>query len=225
MTGNGYYVVLAKNVDSDIARDITSAQINGAAGRASRSSRHRSGSTRRRAARRTPRWPPSCWASSTPAASASTGWSSNTTPILAGQPEIGPGRPEHARDPPASTSSTQALPGQDIRTTIDASLQLQVEQEVFATWLADKAKTGVRDRHGPEDGRGAGGGELPARTTPTSYSDVANPEPGLFTDPIISDVYEPGSVFKLLTASAALQTGTTAADDQDQRHRRPEARR
>jgi len=28
-----------------------------------------------------------------------------------------------------------------IRTTIDVGLQLQVEQEVFAAWLADRAKT------------------------------------------------------------------------------------
>ena len=43
-----------------------------------------------------------------------------------------------------------------------------------------------------------------------SYSDVATQNPSLFSDPVISEVYEPGSVFKMLTASAALQTKTTA---------------
>ncbi len=42
------------------------------------------------------------------------------------------------------------------------------------------------------------------------YSEVASQNPSLFMDPIISEVYEPGSVFKMLTASAALQTKTTA---------------
>ena len=48
--------------------------------RRSRSSRRRCASTRRPAARRTPRWPPRCSASSTPAVRASTAWSSSTTP-------------------------------------------------------------------------------------------------------------------------------------------------
>jgi cell division protein FtsI/penicillin-binding protein 2 len=49
--------------------------------------------------------------------------------LLAGKPESSASIPT-TRARPASTSSTGHA-GQDIRTTIDAGLQLQVEQEVF----------------------------------------------------------------------------------------------
>ena len=132
--------------------------------------------------------------------------------LLAGRPEtvqIDPTVPG-----PAGTQIVDpGSAGEDIRTTIDASLQLQLEQEVFATWVADKAKTVsavVMD---------AKSGEILAQASYPSYDAnayvaVANQNPGLFTDPVISKVYEPGSVFKMLTASAALQSKTTALTTQ-----------
>ena len=40
------------------------------------------------------------------------------------------------------------------------------------------------------------------------YADAADSSPDLFADPIVSQVYEPGSVMKMLTSAAALENGT-----------------
>ena len=54
-------------------------------------------------------------------------------------------------------------------------------------------------------------GEVYAEATYPSYdaNDYARSradDPGRFIDPIVSSVYEPGSVFKMLTAAAASST-------------------
>ena len=100
-------------------------------------------------------------------------------------------------------------PGEDIRTTIDAGLQLKVEQEVFAAWLADKAKSVSGIVMDPKTGAVLAEASYPSYDA-NLFAQVAGQNPELFTDPIISDSYDPGSVFKMLTASAALQTGTTS---------------
>ena len=99
-------------------------------------------------------------------------------------------------------------PGEDIRTTIDVGLQFQVEQEVYAAWVADKARAVSAVAMDPKTG------EILAEATYPSYDanlyqEVASQDPSLFMDPIISEDYEPGSVFKMFTASAALSTKTT----------------
>ena len=56
-------------------------------------------------------------------------------------------RRRRARRATAGDRSDQAtmvdagVPGQDVRLTIDAGLQLAVEQELLAAWVADKAKS------------------------------------------------------------------------------------
>jgi len=40
------------------------------------------------------------------------------------------------------------------------------------------------------------------------YKTIATTDPGRFIDPVVSTVYEPGSVFKMMTAAAALTNGT-----------------
>ncbi|MBA2756916.1 MAG: hypothetical protein H0U37_05685, partial [Chloroflexi bacterium] len=97
--------------------------------------------------------------------------------------------------------------GQDVRTTIDAGLQLMVEQEILAAWIADRAKSVSAVVMDPYTG------EIYAEATYPSYDAndyqaIAATEPGRFIDPIVSNVYEPGSVFKMMTASAALGNGT-----------------
>jgi cell division protein FtsI/penicillin-binding protein 2 len=56
-------------------------------------------------------------------------------------------------------------------------------------------------------------GEIYAMATYPSYDAndykaIAASDPGRFIDPMVSTVYEPGSVFKMMTAAAALETGT-----------------
>ena len=104
-------------------------------------------------------------------------------------------------------------PGQDLRTSIDASLQLQVEQEVFAAWVADKAKTVSAVVMDPKTGEILAEASYPTYDA-NVYSKVADQNPDLFMDPVVTRAYEPGSVFKMLTASAALQTRTTLLSTQ-----------
>lgn len=128
--------------------------------------------------------------------------------ILSGKPEkvkVDPSRP----GPLGWTVVDPGVPGQDIRTTIDATLQLQVEQEVFATWLADQAKAVSAVVMDPQTGAVLAEASYPSYDA-NNYQAVANQDQSLFMDPVISEQYEPGSVFKMFTASAALETKTTS---------------
>ncbi|HEX9045278.1 MAG TPA: penicillin-binding protein 2 [Candidatus Limnocylindrales bacterium] len=106
--------------------------------------------------------------------------------------------------------------GTDISLTIDAALQSAVEQEVFAAWVADKAKDVSAVVMDPFTGEIYADATYPSYDANT-YKTVAAADPGRFVDPVISEVYEPGSVFKMLTATAALTdkvvTPTTLIND------------
>jgi cell division protein FtsI/penicillin-binding protein 2 len=207
MTGTGYYVILAVNVDADLGKEIADAQANGALGAMTLEP--------------TPVrvYPQAGGAPRTSLAAQLLGFVNGNgkgqygleqqyDSLLAGRPrqlEIDPNKPGatgiHVVDPGAD--------GEDIRTTIDVGLQLQVEQEVFATWAADKARTVSAVVMDPKTGAVLAEGSYPSYDA-NFYQLVANQNPSLFMDPVISAVYEPGSVFKMLTASAALQTKTTS---------------
>jgi cell division protein FtsI/penicillin-binding protein 2 len=97
--------------------------------------------------------------------------------------------------------------GEDLRLTIDAGLQLALEQEVLAAWAADKAKSVSAVVMDPYTG------EILAEATYPSfdgndYQTIAAVDPSRFIDPVVSSVYEPGSVFKMLTAIAGIETKT-----------------
>ena len=124
-----------------------------------------------------------------------------------------PGRRRRSATPAAGRSSTTrpcrqaGAPGTDLRLTIDAGLQLQVEQELLAAWVADQAKRVSAVVMDPYTG------EIYAEATYPSYDAndykaIAASDPARFIDPIVSTVYEPGSVFKMMTAAAALENGT-----------------
>jgi cell division protein FtsI/penicillin-binding protein 2 len=131
--------------------------------------------------------------------------------VLAGRPEVlsaqrdasnraVPGT-EEVDDPGAS--------GVDLRLTVDAGLQLTLEQELLAAWVADHpidVSAVVMDPYT---------GEVYAEATYPSYDEndyqaAARKDPSLFLDPVVSSVYEPGSVFKMLTAVAALERNKVA---------------
>jgi cell division protein FtsI (penicillin-binding protein 3) len=98
-------------------------------------------------------------------------------------------------------------PGEDVRLTIDAGLQLTLEQEVLAAWAADKAKSVSAVVLDPYTGEVLAEATYPSYDA-NNYRAIAGIDPSRFIDPIVSSVYEPGSVFKMLTAIAALETGT-----------------
>lgn len=97
--------------------------------------------------------------------------------------------------------------GSDLSLTIDAGLQLAVEQEVMAAWVADTAKSVSAVILDPYSGAILAEATYPSYDG-NDYGVVASTDPGRFIDPIISEVYEPGSVFKMLTVIAGLETGT-----------------
>ncbi len=129
--------------------------------------------------------------------------------ILAGTPRVTTAkRDAFGRAIPETAEVTEAgLPGQDLRTTIDAGLQLALESEIFMTWVADKAKSVSAVVMDPYTG------EVYAEATYPSYDanryrEIAAIAPERFIDPVVSSGYEPGSVFKMMTAAAALEANT-----------------
>ena len=130
-------------------------------------------------------------------------------PTLAGEPRIVVAQRDASGqailDDAAVTQVGQ--PGTDLRLTIDAGLQLRVEQELLAAWIADRAQRASAVVMDPYTG------EIYAMATYPSYDGndyktIAATDPGRFIDPMVSTVYEPGSVFKMMTAAAALTNGT-----------------
>ena len=206
MQGSSYYLVLATNVDAETANEISDAQARG----------DLASITLEPTPVRV--YPQAGGAPHTSLAAQVLGFVN-----FSGQGQYGleqqydawlSGRPEVVDvDPNTPGPAGQHIvdagsPGQDLRTTIDAGLQLEVEQEVFSTWLADRAKTVSAIVMDPKTGAVLAEASYPSYDA-NFFASVAQQNPSLFSDPIISQVYEPGSVFKMLTASAALQSKTT----------------
>ena len=97
--------------------------------------------------------------------------------------------------------------GVDLRLTIDAGLQLALEQELLAAWAADKAKSVSAVVMDPYTGEILAEASYPSYDA-NDYRAIASSDPERFIDPVVSSVYEPGSVFKMLTAIAGLETKT-----------------
>ena len=96
--------------------------------------------------------------------------------------------------------------GGTIQLTIDASLQLRLERELYAAWVADRAKRVTGLVMDPYSGAILAWGSVPGYDA-NRYATIADNSPQLFVDPIVSQVYEPGSVMKMFTAAAALEHG------------------
>jgi cell division protein FtsI/penicillin-binding protein 2 len=98
-------------------------------------------------------------------------------------------------------------PGVDLRLTIDAGLQLALEQELLAAWAADQAKSVSAVVMDPYTGEVLAESSYPSYDA-NDYRAIAASDPQRFIDPVVSSVYEPGSVFKMLTVIAGLETKT-----------------
>ena len=98
------------------------------------------------------------------------------------------------------------VPGSDIRLTIDAGLQLQLEKELYAAWVADKAKMASAVVMDPATGEILAWASVPGYDA-NDYGRTAAEDPSILTDPVVSEVYEPGSVMKMFVAAAAYDSG------------------
>ena len=100
-------------------------------------------------------------------------------------------------------------PGQNLQLTIDENIQYMAEQaldHVMEKTHADNGTVVVQDVHT--------GQILALAIRPTfDPNDFRRTTPALLKDHAVSDVYEPGSVFKLVTYSAALDSNVAKPDD------------
>ena len=131
--------------------------------------------------------------------------------VLAGQPKVVEADRDASGKPIMETERTvePGVPGEDIRLTIDASLQLAVEQEVMAARLANHAKSVSAVVMDPWTGEIYAQASYPSYDA-NDYASVASNDDSVFLDPVVSVVYEPGSVFKMFTVVAGLEQGTTS---------------
>ena len=139
--------------------------------------------------------------------------------LLAGSPQVLLAERDGSGQPIMENAQTvePGSPGTSLTLTIDASLQLKLEQEVYAAWVADRAKSVSGVVMDPKTGEILASATYPSYDG-NDYAAIAASDPSRFIDPVVSSVYEPGSVFKLLTATAALGSGvvtrTTKLQDQ-----------
>ena len=105
--------------------------------------------------------------------------------------------------PDTSVVLEDGFAGQNLTLTIDASLQVAVEEELLHAWIADQAKRVSAVVMDPYSGEVYAYASYPSYDA-NQYQAIAARDPGVFIDPIVSTVYEPGSVFKMMTATAAL---------------------
>ncbi|HEX5397341.1 MAG TPA: penicillin-binding protein 2 [Candidatus Limnocylindria bacterium] len=99
--------------------------------------------------------------------------------------------------------------GADVQLTIDAGLQHLLEARLWETYQRNHAKgvTGiVMDVH-------TGAIKAMANFPSFNANDYATTDPSLFTNPAVSRQYEPGSVMKAFTISAALDAGAITTSD------------
>ncbi len=96
--------------------------------------------------------------------------------------------------------------GADLQLTVDASLQLQIEKELYAATVADGAASASAVVMDPTTGAILAWASVPGYDE-NDYQAVANTDPGRFVDPVISTIYEPGSVMKLFVAAAGYSSG------------------
>ncbi len=96
-----------------------------------------------------------------------------------------------------------SLAGKDLVLTIDSTMQWIAEEELRNGLEEYKAERGTIIVIDPQTG------EILAMASEPSYdpNQYGNMEPKRFLDPAISEQYEPGSVFKVITMGAALDTG------------------
>lgn len=100
-------------------------------------------------------------------------------------------------------------PGNSLTLTLDSTIQYYIEQQLDLAQQATNAKSVTILAMDPMTGRVLGMGSRPT-FDPTDYDKVA---PEVRRNLAISMSYEPGSTFKIITGSAALEEGVIQPDE------------
>jgi cell division protein FtsI (penicillin-binding protein 3) len=101
---------------------------------------------------------------------------------------------------------TPAVPGHGMRLTLQRDVQWEAQQAIAAQVRKVKADSGTVVVMDPTNG------QILALAVAPGYDANAPAGPAIGADPAITDVYEPGSVNKVITMSAALQEGVVTPD-------------
>lgn len=107
-----------------------------------------------------------------------------------------------------SSQRFEAEPGHTVRLTIDKSLQYQIEQSLKAGIERYGAEAGEVVVMDPHTGAILALAAFP-NYDPQSFIEF---DPGLYRNPSVSDLYEPGSTFKVLTVAAGIEEGVINPD-------------
>ena len=156
-------------------------------------------------------WPPTCSASSTARATASTASSSTTRTTLAGTPRVvvAAARRQPARPMPDDRASSRqpGMPGDG--PAPDDRRRPPARASSRSCWPPGSPTRPRASRPScmdPYTGEIYAEATLPVVRRATTTRRSPRRDPGRFIDPVVSSVYEPGSVFKMMTAAAALET-------------------
>src|SRR5580698_1645842 len=107
------------------------------------------------------------------------------------------------------SEENEPMPGENLVLSIDANIQYMAERALDAQMAKTKALHGTVVVQDPHTGQ-----ILALAISPRfNPNDSRHMEPGSLTDLAVSNVYEPGSTFKLVTYSAALDAAGVQPDD------------
>ena len=104
-----------------------------------------------------------------------------------------------------------AQSGANLVLTIDRTAQMIAEDELARALDATGAERGLIIAMQPRTGEILAMASAPS-FDPNAYTDTARQSPDRFINPAISQNYEPGSVFKIVTLAAALDSGIVSPD-------------
>jgi cell division protein FtsI (penicillin-binding protein 3) len=108
--------------------------------------------------------------------------------------------------PDGHSSDTPAVPGRSLELTIDSDIQWKAQQAIAAAVSSTGADGGTVIVMQPQTGD-----ILTMASNPTfDPADVANTPSANLGNPAVSDVFEPGSTNKVITMSAAIDSGVLA---------------
>jgi cell division protein FtsI (penicillin-binding protein 3) len=109
--------------------------------------------------------------------------------------------------PAAAYQQRDPVPGRDVQLTLDRDIQYAAQQAIAGQVAASAALSGNVIVMRPN-------GEILAMATAPSVdpNDVGATPEDQRGNPSVSDVYEPGSTAKIITAAAGVDTGAVAAD-------------
>jgi cell division protein FtsI (penicillin-binding protein 3) len=118
----------------------------------------------------------------------------------------------------ADAASFEGLDPEPLELTVDLGLQRKLEEELSHVMVVDEAKTVSGLIMDPHTGAILAAASVPAYDAERS-AEIANEDFSRLRNRVFQDQFEPGSVLKIFTATAALDLGlvTPASPIQDQR--------